>query len=67
MRGGKDGDQKQLNTLRGEIGQTANQVDKLVTHLSTENALQSAFLAKERAALADLGRHARRPRGRRPA
>ncbi len=55
IRGGTDDDQKQLNTLRGEIGQTANQVDKLVNDLSTESALQGAFLAKERAALADLG------------
>ena len=54
IRGGSPEDQKQLNTLRGEIGQTANQVDKLVNDLSTENGLQSAFLAKERAALADL-------------
>ena len=54
IRGGNDEDQKQLNTLRGEIGQTANQVDKLVNDLSTESALQNAFLAKERAALADL-------------
>ena len=55
IRGGTDEDQKQLNTLRGEIGQTANQVDKLVNDISTESALQSAFLAKERAALANLG------------
>ena len=55
IRGGTDEDEKQLNRVRGEIGQTANQVDKLVTDLSTENAMQSAFLAKERAALADLG------------
>ena len=55
VRGGNDEDQKQLNVLRGEIGQTANQVDKLVNDISTESALQNAFLAKERAALADLG------------
>lgn len=55
IRGGSAEDQKQLNTLRGEIGHTANQADKLVNDLSTESALQSAFLAKERAALADLG------------
>ena len=55
IRGGSADDQKQLNTLRGEIGHTANQADKLVNDLSSESALQSAFLAKERAALADLG------------
>lgn len=54
IRGGSPEDQNQLNTLRGEIGQTANQVDKLVNDLSTETALQSAFLAKERAALTDI-------------
>jgi hypothetical protein len=54
IRGGVPEDQSQLNTLRGEIAQTANQVDKLVNDISTESALQGAFLAKERAALADL-------------
>ncbi|MBI1211804.1 MAG: hypothetical protein GC190_10105 [Alphaproteobacteria bacterium] len=55
IRGGSNEDQDQINTLRGEIGQTANQADRLVNDLSTESALQSAFLAKERAALASLG------------
>jgi hypothetical protein len=47
-------EQNQLNTLRGEIGATANQLDRLVNEISNEWALQSAFLAKERAALATL-------------
>ena len=49
-----EADQNQLNTLRGEIGATANQLDRLVNEISNEWALQSAFLAKERAALATL-------------
>jgi hypothetical protein len=49
-----EGDQNQLNTLRGEIGATANQLDRLVNEISNEWALQSAFLAKERAGLATL-------------
>ena len=48
-------EQNQLNTLRGEIGQTAGQLDRLVNEISNELAAQSAFLAKERAALATLG------------
>ncbi len=55
IREGTDEDKRQLNTLRGEIGQTANQLDRLVNEISTEWAAQSAFLAKERAALAALG------------
>jgi len=55
IREGNDEDKRQLNTLRGEIGQTANQLDRMVNELSTEWASQSAFLAKERAALAALG------------
>lgn len=55
IRDGNEEDQQQLNTLRGEIGQTANQLDRLVNEISNEWALQSAFLAKERAALASLG------------
>ena len=53
--GGAEDDQAQLNTLRGEIAQTANQLDALVNEISNEWALQSAFLAKERASLASLG------------
>ena len=48
-------DTNQLNTLRGEVGLTANQLDRLVNEISNEWALQSAFLAKERASLASLG------------
>ncbi len=55
VKGGTEADQNQLNTLRGEIGATANQLDRLVNEISNEWALQSAFLAKERAALATLG------------
>ena len=55
VRDGNDEDRRQLNTLRGEIGQTANQLDRMVNDLSTEFAVQSAFLAKERASLAALG------------
>ncbi len=55
VKGGSEEDQRQVNTLRGEIGQTANQLDKLVNEISNEWALQSAFLAKERASLAALG------------
>lgn len=55
IRDGNEDDQRQLNTLRGEIGQTANQLDRLVNDLSNEWALQSAFLAKERASLASIG------------
>jgi hypothetical protein len=55
VREGNDEDKRQLNTLRGEIGQTANQLDRMVNDLSAEFAAQSAFLAKERASLAALG------------
>jgi hypothetical protein len=55
LRDGNDEDKRQLNTLRGEIGQTANQLDRMVNDLSAEFAAQSAFLAKERASLAALG------------
>jgi hypothetical protein len=55
VREGNDEDKRQLNTLRGEIGLTANQLDRMVNDLSTEFAAQSAFLAKERASLAALG------------
>jgi hypothetical protein len=55
VKDGSEEDQRQVNTLRGEIGQTANQLDKLVNEISNEWALQSAFLAKERASLAALG------------
>lgn len=55
VRGGNEADEAQLNTLRGEITQTANQLDALVNEISNEWALQSAFLAKERASLASLG------------
>ncbi len=55
VRDGNDEDKRQLNTLRGEIGQTANQLDRMVNDLSAEFAAQSAFLAKERASLAALG------------
>jgi hypothetical protein len=54
IRDANETDQGQLNTLRGEIGATANQLDRLVNEISTEWALQSAFLAKERAGLATL-------------
>ncbi len=47
-------DAGQLNTLRGEIGPTADQLDRLVNEISNEWALQSAFVAKERAALASF-------------
>lgn len=55
IRDGNEEDQRQLNTLRGEISQTANQLDRMVNEISNEWAAQSAFLAKERAALASLG------------
>jgi hypothetical protein len=55
IRDGNEEDQRQLNTLRGEIGQTANQLDRMVNEISSETAAQSAFLAKERASLAALG------------
>ncbi len=55
VRNGNEDDERQLNTLRAEIGQTANQLDGLVNEISNEWALQSAFLAKERASLASLG------------
>jgi hypothetical protein len=55
VREGTDEDKRQLNTLRGEIGQTANQLDRMVNEISTEWAAQSAFLAKERASMAALG------------
>lgn len=55
IKDGTEADRNQLNTLRGEIGATANQLDRLVNEISNEWALQSAFLAKERAALATLG------------
>lgn len=55
VRDGNEEDQRQLNTLRGEITHTANQLDGLVNEISNEWALQSAFLAKERASLAALG------------
>ena len=55
VQGGNEEDLNQLNTLRGEIAQTANQLDALVNEISNEWALQSAFLAKERASLASLG------------
>lgn len=51
---GTEEDRNQLNVLRGQIGHTANQLDRLVNEISNEWALQSAFLAKERAALATL-------------
>jgi hypothetical protein len=54
IRDANEADQNQLNTLRGEIGATANQLDRLVNEISNEWALQTAFLAKERAALATL-------------
>jgi len=55
VRDANEEDQSQLNTLRAEIGQTANQLDHLVNEISNEWALQSAFLAKERASLVSLG------------
>lgn len=55
VRNGSEGDEVQLNTLRGEISLTANQLDGIVNEISNEWALQSAFLAKERASLASLG------------
>lgn len=55
VRDGNEEDERQLNTLRGEISQTANQLDRMVNEISSEWAAQSAFLAKERAALAALG------------
>jgi hypothetical protein len=55
IRESSEADQAQLNTLRGEITQTANQLDALVNEISNEWALQSAFLAKERASLAAVG------------
>ena len=55
VRDGSEDDMSQLNTLRAEIGQTANQLDRLVNEISNEWALQSAFLAKERATLVSLG------------
>lgn len=55
VKDGTEEDRSQLNTLRGQIGHTANQLDRLVNEISNEWALQSAFLAKERAALATLG------------
>lgn len=54
IKDGTEEDQNQLNTLRGQVGHTANQLDRLVNEISNEWALQSAFLAKERAALATL-------------
>lgn len=54
IKDGTEEDQNQLNTLRGQVGHTANQLDQLVNEISNEWALQSAFLAKERAALATL-------------
>lgn len=55
VREANEQDQNQLNILRAEIGNTANQLDRLVNEISNEWALQSAFLAKERASLAALG------------
>lgn len=55
VRDGNEDDMGQLNTLRAEVGQTANQLDRMVNEISNEWALQSAFLAKERASLAALG------------
>jgi hypothetical protein len=55
VRDGNEDDQSQLNTLRAEVGATADQLDRLVNEISNEWALQSAFLAKERASLASLG------------
>jgi hypothetical protein len=55
VRDGSEDDMGQLNTLRAEIGQTANQLDRLVNEISNEWAMQSAFLAKERASLTALG------------
>lgn len=55
IKDGNEADQAQLNTLRGEITHTANQLDGLVNEISNEWALQSAFLAKERASLVSLG------------
>jgi type IV pilus biogenesis protein CpaD/CtpE len=55
VQGGNEDDQSQLNTLRGEIGAVAGQLDRLVNEISNEWALQSAFLAKERAALVSFG------------
>jgi hypothetical protein len=55
VRDGSEDDMAQLNTLRAEVGVTANQLDRLVNEISNEWALQSAFLAKERASLTSLG------------
>ena len=55
VRDANEEDQNQLNILRAQIGDTANQLDRLVSEISSEWALQSAFLAKERASLAALG------------
>ena len=63
---GTEQDQSQLNTLRGEIGHTANQLDRLVNEISNEWALQSAFLAKERAALATISGPGAAPTGTAP-
>lgn len=50
-----EADREQLNQLRGETIQTAGALDALVNALSTENAQNTAFIAKERASLASLG------------
>lgn len=55
VRDAADEDLNQLNALRGAIGSTADQLDRLVNEISNEWALQSAYLAKERAALAAAG------------
>lgn len=50
-----EADRDQLNRLRGETMQTAGALDSLVNALSSENAQNTAFIAKERASLASLG------------
>lgn len=50
-----EADREQLNRLRGETIQSAGALDALVNALSTENAQNTAFIAKERASLASLG------------
>ena len=63
IRNGNEEDQRQLNALRGEIGQTANQLDRMVNDITNEWASQTAFLAKERAALAAQGLPTGQPSG----
>lgn len=50
-----DEDRRQINTLRGELTQTAAGLDRIVSALSGESASIGAFVAKERATLAALG------------